>query len=110
MQSNPPRSTPQALGCLTLTGFQPLAEQGRLQLGLGAWIGRDWGPLQPLDPLLNQHLGHVAHRAGFELSQLSEALAEVFWQHHLNARRFGLATGRGLPSRHAWIRRESERI
>lgn len=67
MQANPPRSTPQALGGLTLTGFQPLAEQGRLQVSLGAGVGQDLGLLQPLDPLLNQHLGHVAHRAGFEL-------------------------------------------
>ena len=53
MQPNPTRSTPQALGGLVLTGFQPLAEQGRLQLGLGAGVGRDWGLLQPLDPLLD---------------------------------------------------------
>lgn len=108
MQPNPPRSTPQALGGLALTGFQPLAEQGRLQLGLGAGIGGNLRLLQPLDPLLNQHLGHVAHGAGFNLCQLSQALAEVFRQHHLDARRFGLATGGGLPGGHAWIRRGIE--
>lgn len=86
MQPNPPRGTPQALGGLTLTGFQPLAEQRSLQLGLGAGIGGGLCLLQPLDPLLNEHLGHVAHGAGFNLCQLSQALAEVFRQHHLNAR------------------------
>lgn len=85
MQPNPPRSTPQALGDLALTSFQPLAEEGRLQLGLDAGVGSGLSLLQPLNPLLNQHLGHVAHGAGFELSQLSQALAEVFRQHHLNA-------------------------
>lgn len=100
MEPNPPRSTPQSLGGLALTGFQPLAEQSRLEVGLGTGVGSVLGLLQSLDPLLNQHLGHVAHGAGFELSELGQALAEVFRQHHLNARRFGLATGRGLPGRH----------
>jgi hypothetical protein len=33
---------------------------------------------KPLDPLLNQHLGHVADGAGFAVGQIGQALAELF--------------------------------
>jgi len=57
-------------------------------------------PLQGLHPLLDQHLGHVAHGAGFLLRQGGQALAELFRQHHLNAGRLGSPAGRGLTGRH----------
>jgi hypothetical protein len=44
------------------------------------------GLLQPLHTLLDQHLGHVAHRAGLGIRKFSQLLAELLGQHHLNAR------------------------
>jgi len=41
--------------------------------------------LQPLHALLDEHLGHVAHRAGFVLGQQGEALAQLLGHHHLNS-------------------------
>jgi hypothetical protein len=58
-----------------------------------AGAGRTELLLKPLDPLLDQHLGHVANGARLGLGQICQALAEVFRQHHLNTRRFGPATG-----------------
>jgi hypothetical protein len=39
---------------------------------------------QALHALLDEHLGHVAHGAGFVLGQQGEALAQVLGHHHLN--------------------------
>jgi hypothetical protein len=41
-------------------------------------------PFKPFHALLDQHLGHVAHGAGFVLGQQGEAVAEVLGQHHLD--------------------------
>jgi hypothetical protein len=56
--------------------------------------------LQAFHPLLDQHLGHVAHGAGFVLGQQGEAVAEVLGQHHLNPGGLGAATGGGLTGGH----------
>lgn len=85
-----------------LLDFQLLPELGgigdRLQAG-GRWRH---GPLllQTFHPLLNQHLGHVADSAGFELRQGRQALTQLFGQHHLNAGRLGAATGGSLAGGH----------
>jgi hypothetical protein len=76
MQANPARSSPQALGLLALTGLQSLTEK----------LSMKARPLQPFHTLLNQHLGHVAHRAGLDISEVSQPLAELFGQYHLNTR------------------------
>ena len=39
---------------------------------------------QALHALLDEHLGHVAHGAGFVLGQEGQALAKVLGHHHLN--------------------------
>jgi hypothetical protein len=39
---------------------------------------------QALHALLDEHLGHVAHGAGFVLGQQGQALAKVLGHHHLN--------------------------
>jgi hypothetical protein len=39
---------------------------------------------QALHALLDEHLGHVAHGAGFVLGQQGEAVAQVLGHHHLN--------------------------
>ncbi len=81
MQPQAPGRTPQALGAIALLLLKNLAEaigtNGGLVLGLQ--------PLQPLHPLLDQHLGHVAERAGFGFGQGRQAITELFRQHHLNA-------------------------
>jgi hypothetical protein len=57
-------------------------------------------PLQPFHALLDEHLGHVAHGAGFVLCQHGEALAEVLGKHHLDPGGLGAATGGGLTGGH----------
>jgi hypothetical protein len=78
MQANPAGSSTQALGLLALTGLQSLAEKLSLKAPLGL--------LKPFHALLDQHLGHVAHRAGLDISELCQPLAELFGQYHLNTR------------------------
>jgi hypothetical protein len=86
VQANPAGSSAQALGFLGLTGLQfltkKLSPETRLNRGSLAGLGL----LQPLHTLLDQHLGHVAHRAGLGIREFSQLLAELLGQHHLNAR------------------------
>ena len=56
--------------------------------------------LQAFHPLLDQHLGHVAHGAGFVIRQHRETLAEVLGQNHLDPGRFGTSAGGGLTGGH----------
>ena len=52
--------------------------------------------LQGLHPLLDQHLRHVAHGAGFLFGQGSQTLTKIFRQDDLNTGRFGSPAGGGL--------------
>jgi hypothetical protein len=62
---------------------------GGRRAGSFAWSGRGRAALQAqqlqaLHALLDEHLGHVAHGAGFVLGQQGQALAKVLGHHHLN--------------------------
>jgi len=62
---------------------------GGRRAGSFAWSGRGRAVLQAqqfqaLHALLDEHLGHVAHGAGFVLGQQGQALAKVLGHHHLN--------------------------
>ncbi len=85
MQANSAGSSPQALGFLALTCLQSLTKKLSLKARLGQGCLAALGLLQPFHTLLDQYLGHVAHRAGLDISEISQPLAELFWQHHLNA-------------------------
>jgi len=89
-QPQPLRGPPQAPGGITLLLFENLAEA--IGTASGALLTFGLLALQPLHPLLDQHLGHVADGAGFDVGQGGQAIAEILGQHHLNARRFGAPT------------------
>jgi hypothetical protein len=73
------------LGFLALTRLQSLTKKLSLKARLGQGCLAALGLLQPFHTLLDQHLGHVAHRAGLDISEFSQPLAELLGQHHLNA-------------------------
>ncbi len=85
MESYPAGGPPQPLGLgptLTLQfGAETLGADGGRRAGrrLGETLA-----LQPLHPLLDQHLGHVAHRARILLGQGGQPLAEILRKHHLD--------------------------
>jgi len=86
MESNPAGGPPQPLRLgLTLTlqfGAEPLGA-GRGWCPSGRRLGATLA-LQPLHPLLDQHLGHVAHRARILLGQGGKPVAEILRKHHLD--------------------------
>ena len=73
--------------------------------------GRDTGIalLMLLNSLLNQHTGHVAHRARLQFCKGRQPGAEILRQHHLNPWRLGFAAGRCLTRGHDRVPRGSLR-
>lgn len=70
-------------------GAEPRNGGGGRRAGSSAWCCRGRAVLQAqqfqaLHALLDEHLGHVAHGAGFVLGQQGQALAKVLGHHHLN--------------------------
>gem|GEM_PF-3082744 len=62
-----------------------------------------------LNSLLNQHPGHVAHRAGLLLSECRQPGTQILRQDHLDPWGLGLPAGRRLTRGHDRFPRGSRR-
>ncbi len=87
MQAQAPGSAPQTAGLLRFQGRPQALLAGRRRCGRLQLL------LMALNPLLDQHPRHVAHRAGFQLRHRRETRAEILRQNHLNSRGLGLPAG-----------------
>lgn len=106
VEPQPPRRPPQTTRPIALLPFQGLAELIGAQLAQTAAIARQVPRqlgqrlIETVQALLDEHLGHVADRAGLRLRHCSEPFAEFFRQHHLDTWRLGAAAGGGLTGGH----------
>ena len=87
MQPQPPGSSPEST---RLLGLKSRTQSLRRRRSLHP---RGTGLLQSLNPLLDQHFGHIADSSALLFRESCEPMTEFFGQNHLNPGRFRLPAG-----------------